>query len=157
MSQFKLEYDLSDTSIAKFYFFGDINENFQFDEYEKIFQPIIHIDFDKVAYINSCGLRDLTHFLKKFEDKKIIYYNCPKLLVSQLSRVKGILPDNCKVLSFYAPYYQESADKEIDIKLFTSEIINGKAPPKTDPETGEELIFDENENLYFRFINSKIV
>jgi hypothetical protein len=157
MSQFKLEFDLSDTSIAKFFFFGDINENFQFDEYEKIFQPTIQIDFDQVSYINSCGLRDLTNFLKKFEDKKIVYCNCPKLLVVQLSRVKGILPENCKVISFYAPYYLESSDKEIDIKLFTIEIIDGKAPIKNDPETGEELVFDENENLFFRFINNRAV
>lgn len=155
MSQFNLQYDISDTSIAKFFFFGEINENFLFEDYEKIFQPIIQIDFDKVTQINSCGIRDLTNFLKKFENRKIIYYNCPRILMGQLNRVKGVLPPNCKVLSFYAPYYSESMDKEVDIKLFSSEIIDGKAPKKNDPETAEELVFDENEEIYFRFITNK--
>jgi hypothetical protein len=155
MNKFRLESDLSDTLIAKLFLFGEINENFHFDDYEKIFQPTIQIDFDQVTYLNSCGLRDFGHFLKKFENKKIFYVNCPKLLVGQLNRVKGMVPENCKILSFYAPYYLESSDKEIDIKLFTSEIIDGKAPLKNDPETGEELVFDENENLFFRFINNK--
>jgi hypothetical protein len=155
MSQFDLQYDISDTSIAKFFFIGEINENFRFDDYEKIFQPIIQIDFEKVTLINSCGLRDLTSFLKRFEQRKILYYNCPRLLMGHINRVKGILPENCKILSFYAPYYCESMDQGIDLKLFSSEIINGKAPKKNDPNTGEELVFDENEEIFFRFINNK--
>jgi hypothetical protein len=155
MNQFKIEYDISDTSIAKFSITGAINENFHFEDYEKIFQPIIQIDLEKVTSINSCGLRDLINFLNNFENKKIIYYNCPKIFIGQLNRVKGILPENCKVLSFYAPYYSSNLDKEIDLKVFSTEIIDGKAPQKNDPETGEELVFDENESIYFRFLSSK--
>lgn len=152
MYSFKIEYNLTDTIHAKISLSGAINENFKYDDVDVITQPNVQIDFQEVVLINSCGVRELINFIKNFENQNLIYINCPRVIMNQFNSVKGLVPKNSKIKSFYAPYYGAISDSEMDIKLYAHEIISCKAPKKTNLDTGEELIFEEVEEIYFRFI-----
>ena len=68
-----------------------------------------------------------------------------------MNMVKGFLSENAKVISFYAPYYDEEADEEVKVLLKTDQIIDGKAPLMKN-DNGDELEFDGIEATYFKFL-----
>ena len=116
----------------------------------------ITLDLDKVTAINSCGIREWIKWLRGAPgDAKIIYRNCPKIIVDQINMVAGFLPDNAKVESFYVPYFNEESGTEKMI-LFRrgTEFKDGEFnPPATvKDETGQAMEMDVIEAKYFKFI-----
>ena len=134
---------------------GAITEDLSFDELIKIEGSLLRINFKKLTLINSCGVREWIKFLNQVKNKAIIYEECPKVLIDQINMVKGFLPINCKIDSFYGPYYSEADDEEIDFLIMSSEIGSDMTPPqKKHPESGSVMVFDDIPKSYFAFLKN---
>jgi hypothetical protein len=117
----------------------------------------LHVDFQRVQAINSCGIREWIKWLSKVpQNKKIVYINCPKIIVDQANMVAGFVPANGKIKSFYVPYYSEDADKERMVLFTEGKEFKGSElfPPEgiKDEESGSEMEMDVIEAKYFKFL-----
>ena len=131
---------------------GQINEDSHFEEIKALTEKEIVIDLSEVSHINSCGIREWIELQKKyFKFDKVIYRECPQVIVEQMNIVSGFVFEKGIIESFYAPYYSEGEDKEYKVLLKPSEVLNGKAPVKKD-ESGQTLEFDDIEAQYFNFL-----
>lgn len=156
MSTFYFERKEENNKVFLF-FFGNIDENASFTGAILDGTKDLVIDLDKVEAINSCGIRDWIQWLKSAPlDAKIEYRNCPKVIVDQMNMIKGFLPANASVESFYVPYYSADSDKEKMILYrrgtdFSDGSVNIQ-DTYTDPETNDEYEIDVLPDKYFRFI-----
>lgn len=75
----------------------------------------LFIDFNAVTFINSTGINKWVRWTTLLEENyrsiSIMFCNCPKIIVDQLNAVKGFLPANAKVESFWLPYYCDESDR----------------------------------------------
>jgi len=133
---------------------GMIDEDFKYDDLLGIKGTNINFDFNGITTINSCGIREWVGLLNKLPVAvNITYENCPQVIIEQLSMVKGFIRDNIKVKSFFAPYFCEACDKEVQYLILINEVQNLKAPKKSCPNcNAEDIEFDNIEQQYFRFI-----
>lgn len=117
---------------------------------------VIHLDLDKVSSINSCGIREWIKWLKTAPpSSKIVYKNCPKIIVDQINMVAGFLPENGKVDSFYVPYFNESSGAEKMVLFRTgNEFRDGEVNPPSEvkDDGGEPMEMDVIEAKYFKFL-----
>jgi hypothetical protein len=134
---------------------GIIDQSFRIDVIDQLDPEETIFDFKKIELINSLGVRELISFLKSLTVKRLIYQNCPCILVNQFNMVKGLVPINCKVVSFYAPYYAPIGQEELEIPIETADVKDGKAPKRRHPKTGEDLTFDDLEERYFYFLKGQ--
>lgn len=135
---------------------GSIDEdavlaNISFDNAQQIV-----LDLEKVTAINSCGIREWIKWLKGAPGgAKIIYRNCPKIIVDQINMVAGFLPDSAVVESFYVPYFNENSGTEKMI-LFRrgTEFKDGELnpPAAVKDDGGQEMEMDVIEAKYFKFL-----
>jgi hypothetical protein len=136
---------------------GHIDEDANLTTIPKGKSSVLEINFQKVVAINSCGIREWIKWLATIPaDKKIVYINCPKIIVDQANMVAGFIPQNGKIKSFYVPYYSEDSDREKMILFTEGKEFNGKelTPPSAvmDEESGTEMEMDVIEAKYFKFI-----
>lgn len=131
---------------------GQINEDSDFTSFENLKGDKLILNLRNVTHINSCGIRDWVEIQKKyFNFSKVIYQECPQVIIEQMNIVSGFIHANGEIESFYAPYYNEEKDEEVKILLTPSEVSNSKAPSKKDAD-GNELEFDDIEIQYFSFL-----
>lgn len=143
-------------SLKTLTFIGSIDEEFDFKDLISDATQLI-VDFKGLKMINSCGIREWINYIEKQgSNTKIIYINCPQIIIQQMNMVSGFLTENAEVKSFYAPYYCEDSDEEKMILLESQNITDGKAPVITQEVNGEnvELEFDAIEEQYFKFLKS---
>ncbi len=141
-----------DSTTAKVKLAGRIDEDSMFDNLLSSQAVEFHLDFSGVTLINSCGVREWINLVNDLSKKaKIIYKNCPQIMVEQMNMVEGFLPNNTEIESFYAPYFDPDADEEVKVLIMTKEISNKKAPSKKN-DAGVELEFDALEAQFFNFI-----
>lgn len=115
----------------------------------------IIFDLEQVSLINSCGIRDWVEYQSSLpQASQIIYRKCPQVIVEQLNIIKGFIKEGGVVESFFAPYYNDAKDEEVKLLITPADVVDSKAPAKTDDE-GNELEFDEIEMQYFNFLKSK--
>ncbi|MCB0391935.1 MAG: hypothetical protein KDD58_11630 [Bdellovibrionales bacterium] len=136
---------------------GHIDEDANLENIQNGNSSLLEIDFQKVAAINSCGIREWIKWLKTIPaDKTIHYINCPKIIIDQANMVAGFIPENGKIKSFYVPYYSEASETEKMILFTEGKDFNGReinAPESIQDEaTGEELEMDVIESKYFKFL-----
>lgn len=115
-------------------------------------------DFTEVNSINSCGIREWIRWLMPHENTKIVYRNCPKIIVDQINMVEGFLPPAGRVDSFFVPYYSEESGEEKHIlftagKEFSEQVIN--FPAAVVDSTNHPMEIDVIESKYFRFLQKK--
>lgn len=150
----KLKFDVQNNGSATTVLVqGAIDEDFTTGFLQEVTGESIVFDFQNLTLINSCGIREWIRLIENLSGKQITYSKCPKILIDQVNMVEGFFPDYCKIDTFFAPYYSEDKDEEVDILLNVSEIAEDlKAPAKKDEGSGEELEFDDIEAQYFAFI-----
>lgn len=114
------------------------------------------LDLDKVSAINSCGIREWIKWLKaSAPNGRVIYRNCPKIIVDQINMVSGFLPENGEVESFYVPYFNEESGTEKMVLFRTgTEFKAGEvhAPAEVKDDSGQVMEMDVIEAKYFKFI-----
>ena len=136
------------------FFSGAIDEDSDFSSLDGKLKSEVVFDLNKIELINSCGIRDWIKFQDTLESGlKIIYRNCPQVIIEQMNIVKGFVKAGGEIESFYAPYYDENEDKEYKLLLTPSEVVGGKAPAKKS-DNGDELEFDDIEAQYFNFLKN---
>ena len=92
-----------------FSFKGDIDEDANFTEHSLKSLNKAVFDLEEVTAINSCGIREWINWLKTSPDTKLVFRNCPKIIVDQFNMVAGFFPMNGEIESFYVPYYCETS------------------------------------------------
>ncbi len=131
---------------------GIIDQTFRFEARDQLKTQEIVFNFEKIQLINSLGVREMILFLNSLSDKKLVFEKCPVILVNQFNMVRGLMPANCQVKSFFAPYYAPIDHEDMELLLDATEIKNGKAPQKNHPQSDEKLVFDDLEDRYFHFL-----
>jgi DNA-directed RNA polymerase subunit RPC12/RpoP len=133
---------------------GAIDEDTDFKELAGLEQKTMIFDFKQVNMINSCGIREWIRFVESIPGStKLIYDNCPQIIIEQINMVHGFFRKGAEIRSFYAPYFCESCNKESKIHLKTEQIKNRKAPKVECPNCGsDDMEFDAIEAQYFAFL-----
>ena len=104
---------------------GIINESSQFGGY--VFQDIKKINFfcNEVSMINSTGILNWINWFKLVQDRnsrlEVVFCSCPKVIIDQMNKVKGFLPNGAVVKSFDIPFYCDCCGKN-----YSKEIALGK-------------------------------
>lgn len=92
---------------------GAINEDTIFKEIDPGSAKVVILDLDKVASLNSMGLRNWLNWVKKIRAKaQIVFRSCPRTVVDQMNILNGFLPMGALVESFYIPFYCDSCGRE---------------------------------------------
>ena len=134
---------------------GPLNEDLKLPTVENEIRKV-QIDFKNVSSINSVGIRIWIDWLKSMMDKKIIYTQCPKFIVSQMNTVNGFLPPHGEVKSFYVSYYNEELNIEEHVlyekgKQFDDQKIT--VQKEITNSEGVLLELDVNYPQFFKFIS----
>lgn len=147
---------------------GTINEDANFGSIstEEISQ--IHVDFEKVKYINSAGIKKWILWIKELQAKKknfeMFFANCPSTIVEQMNVVKSFLPKVAVVRSFFVPFFCEICSVS-DVCLYrlnfefqkkaNSENYSLKHPQVLCSSCKTQMSEDFLEAKYFSFLNKK--
>ncbi|MBK9040530.1 MAG: hypothetical protein IPL83_15425 [Bdellovibrionales bacterium] len=157
MSEFRVE-KKKDKENLLMVISGSINEDANFGNIEFPPGTQVVLDLDKVASINSCGIREWIKWIRTApQGSKIIYRHCPKVIVDQINMVAGFLPKDGSVDSFYVPYYCESSGSE-KMVIFRKGMEfkdDGEIMPPSEikcDKSGDVMEMDVIENKYFKFL-----
>lgn len=115
----------------------------------------ILINLAKVERINSCGVRDWVRWLQQLESQgnSIHLVACSPAVVAQLNMVRNFCGARGHVVSFQAPYYCETCDRELRETYLSSSIgASNEAPPALCVSCGLPMQFDDLEASYFAFL-----
>ncbi len=115
------------------------------------------INMDQVKMINSLGIREWIKFMSSVAATKIEFVKCPKIFIDQVNMVQGFITPNCKITSFYVPYFNEDSNVEKNVlysfgKEFGDGFLNVAGSTKGDD--GSELDLDVVEQKYFKFLKN---
>lgn len=92
---------------------GDLAEGAVLPEIES--EPKININVGKITKLNSYGTRLWCIWVNRFKEPTQMYLEeCPVIFVKSFSMVKGFLPANMEVLSFYVPFYSDATGERQD-------------------------------------------
>ena len=120
-------------------------------------QANLLINLEEVTAINSVGIREWIKLMRKLKDAKIHLTHCPKLFIDQVNMVKGVLPENSQIKSFYVPYYSEKKNSENKVLFernvhFSEKFINYNTT--ISGNDGHSYDLDVNPARYFKFIKA---
>lgn len=114
----------------------------------------LHFNLDGITLINSSGTREWTRLIGNAQHIEITISHCPKVFIDQVNTVEGFLTSNCRIESFYVPYFNEDANREKNLLL-----VNGKDFSETEVKikqsiTEDNVLYslDVIESTYFRFM-----
>lgn len=145
--------------VLKLEFAGQVDEDATLGSVSLAGASQVDIDLGKITAINSCGIREWIKWIKTAgPDAKVVYRNCPKVIVDQINMVAGFLPTNGTVESFFVPYYCDGNGNEKMVLFSKGKEFGpgGVKPPNPvkDEESGEEMEMDVIEAKYFKFVAS---
>ena len=137
-----------------FHLSGIINEFANFDLLYQFSGAEMVLNWKNVSRINSTGVREWINALEKINEKaKVIFEECPIIVVYQMNMIPNFTA-KAEVRSVYAPYFCEECgnqeDHLIDMESFDPE---EDLPEFACQECGEELLFDDEEDSYFYFLD----
>ena len=135
---------------------GEVDEDFCVTELGPLLKGQIVMHLGEVTAINSCGVREWISLMGRVPDHaQLEFVECSVPLTRQfgmLSNFRG--PGG--VISFFAPYYCEECDAEVDKLLVVGQDVPAGAvvnSPEFDCEQcGTPLEFDSLERVYFSFL-----
>ena len=136
---------------------GQIDESFPQDLHALKPAGDMVINLDQVKMINSLGIREWIKFMTAISAAKIDFINCPKIFIDQVNMVQGFITPNCKITSFYVPYFNEDSNAEKNVlysqgKEFGEGFLNVAGSVKG--EDGSDLDLDVVEQKYFKFLKN---
>jgi len=115
------------------------------------------LDLEKVAFINSLGVRDWIRMMASLDRAKVAVElrRVCEPLVQQLNMILAARGD-AAVTSFFAPYACDHCGREdsllVDAVRFRDDLVAGHAPPQTCPECGSQMSFNDFPERYFSFL-----
>lgn len=118
----------------------------------------VEIDLGEVTTMNSVGVRSFGQWSNRLNNPIIELSHCPKVFINQLNLVRNLIPSRSRVISFYVPYFSESANEEKNV-LFTSGLEYEKTAvglqiraPIVKTSGGSEMDLDVIPARYFQFL-----
>lgn len=152
----KFKYDILDQGqVKKILLKGVVDEDSTFEGLVKLGSPLV-LNFKGVSSINSCGIRSWVNFLKDLGTTKIVYEECPPLIVRQLNMVPSFA-GNATVSSVYIPYVCDNCEAEKVILATSDKFQNRQSLQIAETMPCEsckegEMELDGNPQQYFAFI-----
>lgn len=152
----KFKYDVVEQgAVKKVLLKGVVDEDTAFDPLLRMGSPLV-LNFKDVASINSCGIRNWVNFLKELGATKIVYEECPPLIVRQLNMVPSFA-GNATVASVYVPYVCDNCEAEKTLLIGSDKFQNRKELKISETIPCEsckegEMELDGHPQQYFAFI-----
>lgn len=134
---------------------GTIDEDVDFSQFSLGDAQEVDLELGGIKSINSCGIREWIKWMSTNKTGKIVFNQCPKVIVDQINMVDGFLPTNGKVNSFFVPYYNDDSGAEKNILFkYGTEFTEGQVSPPAavKDESGNAMEMDVIESKYFKFI-----
>lgn len=113
---------------------------------------LVHVG--KVERINSCGVRDWVRWIQGLElrQNSVHVIDCSPVLVAQMNMVRNFFGARGRVVTFQAPYYCASCEREHRETFTTATLgVPTEAPEALCEKCGELLVFDDIPENYFEF------
>ena len=123
------------------------------------------VDWQGLTHLNSRGIAKWVKWVDDFETHnpgcKIVFKNCPQIVVNQMNTIKGFLPRRARVESFAVPFYSETTD-QTEFVLYEENrhfYVEGDKVEFKHPvdlisaQTGEKLELDVVPEKYFAFFS----
>lgn len=157
MSKCKIR-TVTNNGLSEYVFSGSIDETLiiHFDLFSDT-TGVVTLHLDEVVAINSTGIREWINLMNQLKSAKIRLIKCPKVFIDQINMVKGFLPANAAVDSFYVPYFSEQSGSEKKILFernnqFTDKEV--KFENSIVDVDGATFEIDVIPDKYFKFIRS---
>ena len=116
-------------------------------------QRKVLIHLGKVDHLNAFGVRDFVTWVRELEARgnTLYFVHCSPAAIAQIDQVRNFIGAG-QVLSFAAPYFCESCDRE-QLESFIVQDVRGitEAPAALCPTCGGALSF-EGPPGYFQFL-----
>jgi hypothetical protein len=135
---------------------GEINENADLSELERILRGKVTLLLDGITRINSCGVREWVNLMRELRRvSSLVFARCSPTVVTQLNSIYNFR-GRAKVESFFAPYVCEVCRVD-DYKLLD---VNEHFPDRSEPHVpafrcsrcGGVMMFDELPERYLAFL-----
>ena len=134
---------------------GTIDEDIDFGSYSLSGATQVDFKLSGIKSINACGIREWIKWIGTAGSAKVLYHECPKIIVDQINMVQGFLPSSGLVMSFFVPYYNDEVGSEKNV-LFTfgKEYTESSLTPPAEVKDadGNVMEMDVVEAKYFKFI-----
>jgi anti-anti-sigma regulatory factor/DNA-directed RNA polymerase subunit RPC12/RpoP len=134
---------------------GEISEETDFAPMIGQARPTLVLDLERVARVNSCGIREWLEFVRAIEEKdvQLVLEHCPPGIVAQLNMISNFTGVHGSVRSVYAPYHCSRCHKE---HLVLIELERDQDQIKLDdgrpcPSCGGEMDFEDIPETYLQF------
>lgn len=152
--QFKTQAENGKTALV---LSGQIDESFPQELLSIKAGTEVVVNLDQVKMINSLGIREWIKFIGTLNASNVEFVKCPKIFIDQVNMVQGFITPNCKIKSFYVPYFNEDNNVEKNVlysfgKEYGEGFLNVK--PSMTAEDGTELELDVVEQKYFKFLKN---
>ena len=141
---------------------GEINEMADLSAVRLPVGLPVEIDMSAVTSINSMGIRSFREWALKVSNATFHFSYCPKVFIDQLNMIRGMLPPQARVISFYVPFFSETTGEEKNHLYIQGEHfkIEGGEVKIFDPvmkdANGMDMELDVIPAKYFSFLNSYI-
>lgn len=129
---------------------GAITEAADFNKLGPLRSPMV-IDLGGVERINSIGVRNWIHFVKKCETGGIdlLVERASPMIVQQISMISNFMGQRAKVTSLYVPYFCETCnDERMQLVQVNPGETLGVAPTIPCPKCHHTMQLDEPEAMY---------
>ena len=125
----------------------------------------LYVDFGKVDFINSGGIKLWVNFIDNLErlpELKIYFRKARRMVVDQINLIEGFLPKNAQLLSVYVPVFCNKCENSMEVFQDVSklndnydEIIMRVEDPNCGefPKCRKEFEIDVIPEQYFRFLS----
>lgn len=144
------------------YFNGKIDEECDLTLVELPSAKVIHLNFSKVTWINSIGVKKWISWQNQIgENRILVFEECRRVVVDQINVLAGFLMQSARVESFYIPFHCGKCDIEsvilvkrgTDYTLATSESKAQLTLPEPDcSNCKEKLQLDVLPEKYLGFL-----
>jgi anti-anti-sigma regulatory factor len=120
--------------------------------------PNVIINFRKVEFVNSCGVRAWINFLREAEKgRKVIFEECTPEIVSQINMIPNFR-GSAHIKSVYASYACESCDHQKWELFEEGRNLPGSSdasvPPPKCEKCGAQMEMDELEDEFFAWLDA---
>lgn len=114
----------------------------------------IEFNLSGITLVNSSGIREWANLIEAAQHVEVKLTHCPKVFIDQVNTVEGFLTSNCKIESFYVPYYNEAINLEKNLLLSRTKDYSASEVKIVSTIIEDNITYqiDVIEKTYFRFV-----
>ena len=113
------------------------------------------LNFRKLEYVNSLGIRNWINFLINFEEgRDVTFDDCPSDVIMQINMVPKFV-GSCKVKSFFGNFSCESCGHEMEVNFSADESQDDLIEKSSNIQCEKcqaIMEFEEDADSYFEFL-----